>query len=68
MVADRQAALIGGTTEAASTAPGPPTPTWCLWHTGAFWQELFTQRLGQELPVEMLAHLAPLNQAVLGRE
>ncbi len=67
VVADRQAALIGGAAEAASAA----------WTTNShlvfvareyIWQELFTQRLGQELPLELLARLAPLDRAVLGRD
>jgi Cd2+/Zn2+-exporting ATPase len=67
VVADRQAALIGGTTEAASAA-WTTNPHLVFVAREYIWQELFTQRLGQELPVEMLAHLAPLDRAVLGRE
>jgi Cd2+/Zn2+-exporting ATPase len=67
VVADRQAALIGGTTEAA-TAAWTINPHLVFVAREYIWQELFTQRLGQELPSEMLVRLAPFERAVLGRE
>ena len=67
VVADRQTALIGGTTEATSAA-WTTNPHLVFVAREYIWQELFTQRLGEQLPLDMLARLAPLDRAVLGRE
>ena len=67
VVADRQTALIGGTTEATSAA-WTTNPHLVFVAREYIWQELFTQRLGEQMPLDMLARLAPLDRAVLGRE